>query len=143
MNEASRYVFQDASKATYVVEEGGHFEEDIVLTPQHVLDIWDETMVRIRSGELSRSYLESKEMEKALNETSAFSSVEHNVTIIREKDKVRERESEREREREREREILLRSIVNMMIHVQIKITMWIDPRRPALRPWRSLAHRPP
>ena len=30
----------------------------------------------------------------------------------------------REREREREREwILLRSIVNMMIHVQIKITM--------------------
>ena len=46
--------------------------------------------------------------------------------------------------REREREILLfRSIVNMMIHVQIKITMWIDPRRPALRPWRSLAHRPP
>ena len=48
----------------------------------------------------------------------------------------------RERERERER-IVLRSIVNMMIHVQIKITMWIDPRRPALRPWRSLAHRPP
>ena len=48
------------------------------------------------------------------------------------------------REREREREIiLLRSIVNMMIHVQIKITMWIDPRRPALRPWRSLTHRPP
>ena len=43
---------------------------------------------------------------------------------------------------ERER-ILLRSIVNMMIHVQIKITMLIDPRRPALRPWRSLAHRPP
>ena len=43
---------------------------------------------------------------------------------------------ERERERERER-ILLRSIVNMMIHVQIKTTMkimWIDPRRPALRP---------
>ena len=29
---------------------------------------------------------------------------------------------ERERERERERELLLRSIVNMMIHVQIKIT---------------------
>ena len=48
----------------------------------------------------------------------------------------------RERERERER-IVLRSIVNMMIHVQIKITMWIDPRRPALRSWRSLAHRPP
>ena len=47
-------------------------------------------------------------------------------------------------QREREREIiLLRSIVNMMIHVQIKFTMSIDPSRPALRPWRSLAHRPP
>ena len=34
------------------------------------------------------------------------------------------RERKREREREREREIIvLRSIVNIMIHVQIKITM--------------------
>ena len=31
--------------------------------------------------------------------------------------------SKGERERERERRVLLRSIVNMMIHVQIKITM--------------------
>ena len=56
---------------------------------------------------------------------------------------ARDREGEvRDRESEMER-ILLRSIVNMMIHVQIKITMWIDPRRPAIRPWRSLAHMPP
>ena len=86
---ASRYVFQDATNATYVVEEGGHFEEDIVLTPEHALDIWDETMVRIRSGELRRSYLESKKMETALEKASASSSVEHNVTISRERDKVR------------------------------------------------------
>ena len=64
----------------------------------------------------------------------------------RERERERESESESESEREIERErgrILLRSIVNMMIHVQIKITMWLDPKRPALRPWRSLAHRPP
>ena len=46
----------------------------------------------------------------------------------RERERGRGRESERERGRERERErererFLLRSIVNMMIHVQIKITM--------------------
>ena len=85
---ASRYVFQDASKATYVVEEGGHFEQDIVLTPQHALDIWDETMVRIKPGELRRSYVESKKMEMALDEASASSSVEQNVTMSGEKDKV-------------------------------------------------------
>ena len=58
------------------------------------------------------------------------------ISIQRERERDRERGGERERERDREKErkikkererdrerILLRSIVNMMIHVQIEITM--------------------
>ncbi|KAK2171135.1 hypothetical protein NP493_1099g00004 [Ridgeia piscesae] len=81
---------EQTSNTTYVVENDEQFQDDIVLTPEYALEIWDETLVSMRSGDLRRSYLESNKMEKTLLKTTMVRAGANDVNKRDNKDEVLE-----------------------------------------------------
>ncbi|KAI0226778.1 Zinc metalloproteinase dpy-31 [Lamellibrachia satsuma] len=80
----------DTSKTTYVVEDDAQFEGDIVLMPEQALVIWDETVTSIRSGDLRRSYVDAKKMEKTLQKAMKPLPVDNDAIKRGNKDQVLE-----------------------------------------------------
>ena len=56
--------------------------------PEQALEIWDETVISIRSGDLRRSYVDAKKMEKTLQKAMKPHPVDNDAIKRGNKDQV-------------------------------------------------------